>query len=67
MAARVLEQLDPGTSMGGARPKAPIEDGQSLWLWRDCFFSCGVSAKDIDYIAPAMLPACFFLERPSDA
>lgn len=28
----VLEQLDPGTSMGGARPKATIEDGQSLWL-----------------------------------
>ena len=32
VAARLLEQLDPGTSMGGARPKATIEDGQSLWL-----------------------------------
>ena len=32
VAAHVLEQLDPGTSMGGARPKATIEDGQSLWL-----------------------------------
>jgi len=32
VAARVLEQIDPGTSMGGARPKATIEDGQSLWL-----------------------------------
>ncbi len=30
--AHVLEQLDPGTSMGGARPKATIEDGQALWL-----------------------------------
>ena len=32
VAPNVLEQLDPGTSMGGARPKATIEDGQSLWL-----------------------------------
>ena len=28
----ILEQLDPGTSMGGARPKATIEDGNALWL-----------------------------------
>lgn len=27
-----LEQLEPGTSMGGARPKATIEDNDSLWL-----------------------------------
>jgi serine/threonine-protein kinase HipA len=27
-----VEQLDPGTSMGGARPKATIEDAQCLWL-----------------------------------
>lgn len=32
VAAHVLEQLDPGTSMGGARPKATIEDANSLWL-----------------------------------
>ena len=32
VAAYLLEQLDPGTSMGGARPKATIEDGQCLWL-----------------------------------
>ena len=32
VAARLLEQIDPGTSMGGARPKATIEDAQSLWL-----------------------------------
>lgn len=29
---RILEQLEPGTSMGGARPKATIEDGNRLWL-----------------------------------
>ncbi|MBX9906100.1 MAG: HipA domain-containing protein [Burkholderiales bacterium] len=28
----ILEQLDPGTSMGGARPKATIEDENHLWL-----------------------------------
>jgi serine/threonine-protein kinase HipA len=31
--------------------------------WRDSFIACGVSAKDIDHIAPAMLPECFFFER----
>ena len=34
--------------------------------WRDSFFACGVSAKDIDYIAPAILPDCFFFERRPD-
>jgi len=34
--------------------------------WRDTFFACGVSARDIDYIAPAMLPDCFFFERQPD-
>jgi serine/threonine-protein kinase HipA len=29
---QLLEQLDPGTSMGGARPKATIEDGGTLWI-----------------------------------
>lgn len=33
--------------------------------WRDSFFACGVSGKDIDTIAPAILPDCFFVEvRP---
>ena len=26
------ELLDPGTSMGGARPKATVKDGHSLWI-----------------------------------
>lgn len=30
---------------------------------RDGFFACGVSVKDIDYIAPAILSDCFFFER----
>lgn len=35
--------------------------------WRDSFFACGVSAEDIDTIAPAMLPDCFFLDTRPDA
>lgn len=35
--------------------------------WRDGFYACGVSARDIDYIAPAILPDCFFFERQPDA
>ncbi|MDP3036498.1 MAG: HipA domain-containing protein, partial [Rhodocyclaceae bacterium] len=31
--------------------------------WRESFFACGVSAQDLDYIAPAILPECFFFER----
>ena len=29
---QILEQLEPGTSMGGAKPKATIEDGNRLWI-----------------------------------
>lgn len=29
---QILEQLEPGTSMGGAQPKAAIEDGDRLWI-----------------------------------
>jgi len=32
--------------------------------WREHFRTCGVSAKDIEYIAPAFLPECFFFEKP---
>ncbi len=30
------------------------------------FFACGVSAQDVEHIAPAILPACFFFERSPD-
>ena len=36
----------------------------TLRAWRDHFHACGVSAKDIEYIAPAFLRASFFLEKP---
>ena len=32
MSAQMLELLQPGTSMGGARPKNVVEDSQGLWL-----------------------------------
>ena len=32
--------------------------------WRERFAACGVSAKDIDYIAPAMLPPSFLSNSP---
>jgi serine/threonine-protein kinase HipA len=32
LAAHVMAQLDPGTSLGGARPKATLEHEQKLWL-----------------------------------
>jgi len=39
----------------------------TVQTWRDHFRACGVSAKDIEYIAPAYLPDGFFLERPVEA
>ena len=34
--------------------------------WRESFFACGVSARDVDYVAPAILRECFFFERQPD-
>jgi serine/threonine-protein kinase HipA len=31
--------------------------------WREIFFACGVSSRDVDLIAPAILPECFFFEK----
>jgi len=36
----------------------------ALRTWREHLHACGVSAKDIEYIAPAFLPECFFFEKP---
>ena len=35
--------------------------------WREHFRACGVSAKDIEYMAQAFLPECFFFEKPVDS
>ena len=34
--------------------------------WREHFLACDVSEKDVEYIAPAFLPECFFFEKPSE-
>ena len=34
--------------------------------WRESFLAFGVSARDVDTIAPAILPECFFFERQPD-
>jgi serine/threonine-protein kinase HipA len=39
----------------------------TLRTWREHFRACGVSAKDIEYIAPAFLPECFFFEKPPES
>jgi serine/threonine-protein kinase HipA len=36
----------------------------TIRTWRDHFLACGVSAKDVEYMAQAFLPECFFLEKP---
>lgn len=35
--------------------------------WRERFAACGVSKRDIEYLAPAMLPPCFLSEVPPEA
>ncbi|CAN5873469.1 HipA domain-containing protein [soil metagenome] len=39
----------------------------TLRTWRDHFRACRVSKKDTEYIAPALLPDCFFFEKPVEA
>jgi len=34
--------------------------------WRNHFRGCGVSAKDVEHIAPAFPPECFFLAKPME-
>jgi serine/threonine-protein kinase HipA len=38
----------------------------TVGTWRDRFRACGVSAKDVEYIAQAFLPECFFFEKPPE-
>lgn len=52
-----------GLSREGARN---VIDGvvRPLRAWREVFEAEGVAAKDIEYIAPAFLPECFFQQEP---
>jgi serine/threonine-protein kinase HipA len=60
----LLSQCDRfGLTLEAARKE--IEDIVAIVrTWRDHFRACGVSAKDIDYMAQAFLPECFFFEKP---
>ena len=54
--------------LSGEEARQAIDDMVAVIRpWRDSFFACGVSVKDIEYIASAILPECFFFERRPDA
>jgi hypothetical protein len=54
----LLEQLERSSLPGAA------EYGRTASVQPDHFRACGISAKGIEYIAPAFLPECFFFEAP---
>jgi len=54
-----------GLSLEGAR-KEVEHIVAVVRQWRERFAACGVSAQDLEHIAPAILPECFFFERPPD-
>jgi serine/threonine-protein kinase HipA len=47
--AQLLAQLEPGTSMGGARPKATVEDDGALWLAKFPERSDRVNLQRVEY------------------
>lgn len=51
--------------LSGAEARAEIDRLVGVVrTWRDSFFACGVSSEDVERIAPAILPVCFFFESP---
>ena len=53
--------------LSAAQARREIDDIVAvIRQWRESFFACGVSAKDIEHIAPAFLPECFFFEKRPD-
>ncbi len=54
----LLEQLDPGTSMGGARPKATIEDGDKLWLAKFPSKEDRYNQQRVEYATLELARAC---------
>jgi serine/threonine-protein kinase HipA len=67
--ASLYNLLSQAGHFGLSAPEARAEIDQLVDMvrqWRDTFFACGVSARDVDFIAPAFLPDCFFFERRPD-
>jgi serine/threonine-protein kinase HipA len=58
VAAHVLEQLDPGTSMGGAKPKATIEDNNRLWLGKFPENACRCNLQRIEFATLELARRC---------
>lgn len=54
----ILEQIEPGTSIGGARPKATIEDGDRLWLGKFPEKSDRCNLQRIEYATLALARRC---------
>lgn len=54
----LLEQLDPGTSMGGARPKATIEHDNALWLGKFPERADRYNLQRIEYATLELARAC---------
>lgn len=54
----LLEQLEPGTSMGGARPKATIEDGHRLWIGKFPEKADRFNLQRVEYATIELARAC---------
>jgi len=68
--AYVYNLLSEAARFGLSVEEARQEIGRIVVMvrqWRDVFSACGVSAQDMQTIAPAILPACFFFDTPPDA
>lgn len=50
------------------RRRSAVPEGiaATVRTWREHFRACGVSAKDVEYMAQAFLPECFFFEKPPE-
>lgn len=67
--ASIYNLLSQAGRFGLAEEDARAEINRMIAVlrnWREIFFACGVSAKDVDVIAPALLPDCFFFENRPD-
>ena len=54
LAHEILEQLEPGTSMGGARPKVTVEDDSRIWLAKLPEKSDQLNMQRIEYATLAL-------------
>lgn len=67
--ASIYNLLSQAGRFGLAEEDARAEINRMIAVlrnWREIFFACGVSAKDVDVIAPALLPVCFLFENRPD-